>query len=96
VRKKRVRVESDGVSVAEGWRSSGTGYKEYDAIAVSTTRTERRGFERERRTEKRRRREFDGAAEALVVRFEDAFSGITRSAASAACVASFRAFWRRR
>jgi hypothetical protein len=40
----------------------------------------------------RRRREFDGAAEALDVRFEEAFGGRTRSASAA----SFRACWRRR
>jgi len=28
VRKSKVRVESDGVSVADGRRSSGTGYRE--------------------------------------------------------------------
>jgi hypothetical protein len=40
----------------------------------------------------RRRREFDGAAEALAVRFEEALEGRTRSASAA----SLRAFWRRR
>jgi hypothetical protein len=48
VRKKRVRVDSDGVAVAAGASSPGTGYKEYAAVAVSTTRKLRRGFDSER------------------------------------------------
>jgi hypothetical protein len=48
VRNKRVRVESDGVAVAAGASSCGTGYNEYAAVAVSTTRKESRGLERER------------------------------------------------
>ena len=80
VRKRRVRVESDGVSVSEGDSISGTGYKEYVAHAVSTTRTERRGFERERRTGIRRRMELVGAAAALSVSVEEELEGKTRSA----------------
>jgi len=48
VRKKSVRVESDGVAVAAGASNCGTGYNEYAAVAVRTTRKERRGFESER------------------------------------------------
>ena len=48
VRKKRVRVERDGAAVAAGASSPGTGYKEYAAVAVRTTRKDRRGFDRER------------------------------------------------
>lgn len=48
VRKKSVRVESEGVAVAAGASSPETGYKEYAAVAVRTTRKERRGFDSER------------------------------------------------
>jgi hypothetical protein len=61
-------------------------------MAVRTTRTERRGLERERRTENSRRREWFGAWEAESVNVEEELGGRTRSAS----VASFRAFCRRR
>ena len=48
VRKNRVRVESEGVAVAAGASSPGTGYSEYAAVAVRTTRKDRRGFDSER------------------------------------------------
>lgn len=48
VRKNNVRVESDGVAVAAGASNCGTGYNEYAAVAVSTTRKESRGFDKER------------------------------------------------
>lgn len=53
---------------------------------------ERRGLESERRTGSSLRREFDGAADAVLVRFEEEFSGRTRSADEA----SFRSRWRLR
>jgi hypothetical protein len=48
VRNSSVRVEREGVAVAAGARRPGTGYREYAAVAVRTTRKLRRGFERER------------------------------------------------
>lgn len=48
VRNSSVRVESDEVDVAAGASSSGTGYNEYAAVAVRTTRKESRGFVNER------------------------------------------------
>lgn len=48
VRNKRVSVESEGVAVAAGASKPGTGYNEYAAVAVRTTRKLNRGFERER------------------------------------------------
>ena len=48
VRNSRVRVDREGVAVAAGASSPGTGYREYAAVAVRTTRKLRRGFERER------------------------------------------------
>ena len=60
---------------------------------MRTTRIERRGLERERRTGMRRRREFDGAAEAEVVSVSEAFCG--RNSVGD-CWASSRAFWRLR
>tara|TARA_R110002060_G_scaffold25766_1_gene35291 strand:+ start:910 stop:1596 length:687 start_codon:yes stop_codon:yes gene_type:complete len=95
VRKSKVSGERDGVSVADGRRSSGTGYREYEAHAVRTTRTERRGFERERRTGISRRIEFEGALAADVERFEEAFAGKTRSASLAARRAACRRLWGR-
>ena len=59
---------------------------------MRTTRTERRGLESERRTEKRRRRELLGACDAESLSVEDELGGRTRSASAA----SFRAFCRRR
>jgi hypothetical protein len=48
VRKSKVSVEREDVDVAAGARSSGTGCREYAAVAVRTTRKERRGLESER------------------------------------------------
>lgn len=53
---------------------------------------ERRGLERERRTGINLRRELEGAADAFVARFEEAFSGRTRSEVEA----SFRSLCRLR
>jgi hypothetical protein len=54
VRKKSVRVEREGVAVAAGANSPGTGYNEYAAVAVRTTRKDRRGFDSERYVVSRR------------------------------------------
>jgi len=62
---------------------------------VRTTRTVRRGLERESRMGMRRRRELAGAAEAFEVRFEDEFGGRTRSACAAARRAACRRLWGR-
>ena len=48
VRKSKVRVLSDGASVTEVLRRAGTGYIEYDAVVVRTTRNARRGLDSER------------------------------------------------
>jgi hypothetical protein len=84
VRQRSVRGEREGVAVAEGRRSSGTGYREYDAHAVRTTRIERRGLESERRTGINLRMELGGAFEAVVESVDEVFGGSTRSAEAAA------------
>lgn len=48
VRKSRVRVLSEGASVTEVLRRAGTGYMEYEAVVVRTTRKAKRGLDRER------------------------------------------------
>jgi 5-deoxy-D-glucuronate isomerase len=48
VRKKSVSVEREGVAVVAGAKSPGTGYNEYAAVAVKTTRKLSRGFDKER------------------------------------------------
>jgi hypothetical protein len=48
VRKRRVKADRLGVLVAAALSSCGTGYRLYVAVAVSTTRKERRGLESER------------------------------------------------
>ena len=48
VRKNSVSVDSEGVAVAAGARRPGTGYREYAAVAVNTTRKESLGFDKER------------------------------------------------
>ena len=48
VRKSSVSVEREGVAVAAGESSPGTGYSEYAAVAERTTRKLRRGFDNER------------------------------------------------
>jgi hypothetical protein len=87
VRKSKVRVESEGASVREGDSISGTGYKEYVAHAVRTTRTLKRGFERERRMGINRRMELIGAAAALSVSVEEELGGRTRSPCAEAAAA---------
>jgi hypothetical protein len=93
VRKRRVSGEREGVAVAE--RSSGTGYREYEAQAVRTTRMERRGFESERSTGISLLRELGGALEAVVESVEEVFGGRTRSAVAAARRAACRRRWGR-
>jgi hypothetical protein len=90
-----VRGEREGVAVAEGRRSSGTGYREYDAHAVRTTRIERRGLESERRTGINLRMELGGAFEAVVESVDEVFGGSTRSAEAAARRAACRRRWGR-
>ncbi len=59
VKNRRVRGLRFGASArAVDVRKEGTGYKAYGAMAVRTTRTVRRGFERERNAERWRRKEF--------------------------------------
>lgn len=48
VRKARVRVEREGVCVADTERREGTGYNEYEAVVVRTIRVARRGLESDR------------------------------------------------
>lgn len=75
VRKSRVRGLRDGASVTVGDRNAGTGYNAYEAMAVRTTRTVRRGFESDRKAESWRRNEFAGWRAATVVRTEEALGG---------------------
>lgn len=66
-------------------------------MVVRTMRKESRGFDRDRRVEKRRRAEFVGSREDSVVREEDASGGREgNSGFDSAAAASWRAFWRRR
>ena len=62
---------------------------------MRTTRTERRGFESERRTGINRRIELGGASAAVVERVEEVFGGKTRSAEAAARRAACRLRWGR-
>lgn len=97
VRKRRVSGLRLGVSVIVGDSISGTGYNAYGAMAVKTTRTVNRGFERERNVERVRRRECEGWAAAMVVRREDASGGRAGSGCEvfAAAASRFRACLRR-
>jgi hypothetical protein len=76
VRKKSVRVESEGVAVAAGVRSPGTGYREYAAVAVSTTRKLSRGFDSERYVVRSLRRERVGSFEDSVASCAEASGAI--------------------
>jgi 5-deoxy-D-glucuronate isomerase len=82
VRKNNVNVESDGVAVVAGAKSPGTGYKEYAAVAVRTTRKLSRGFARERYVVNNRRRDLLGSFDESVASFEDASRGIGKSVAA--------------
>lgn len=75
VRKKSVNGLRLGVSVIVGVSISGTGYSAYGAMADKTTRTVRRGFERDRKVEIVRRRESLGCDAAAEVRREEASGG---------------------
>lgn len=48
VRNSSVRVLSEGASVTDVLSKAGTGYMEYDAVVVRTTRKARRGLDKER------------------------------------------------
>lgn len=76
VRKKSVRVEREGVAVAAGASSCGTGYSEYAAVAVRTTRKESRGFDSERYVVSMRLSDLWGRLEDIFASFEEASSGI--------------------
>ena len=84
-------MERDGASVREGDNISGTGYNEYVAHAVRTTRTVKRGFESERRIGSNRRMELVGAAAALSVRVDEELGGRTRSPCAEAAAARLAA-----
>ena len=64
VRNKSVSVLSDGASVTDVLSNAGTGYIEYDAVAVRTTRKASRGLESARYVEMIRRSDLAGAAAA--------------------------------
>lgn len=96
VRKSKVSGESEGVSSDEGEMISGTGYKEYDAIAVSTTKTDNRGLERDNRMGIRRRMELLGARDAVSVSVVEELGGSTRSGCDCSAAAALRAACRRR
>lgn len=61
VRNSRVKLLSEGVCVAAVESREGTGYSEYEAVVVRTTRKARRGLVRERYVAMRRRREAGAA-----------------------------------
>lgn len=75
VRNSNVKGLKLGVSVMLGLSISGTGYRAYVAMALRTTRTVRRGLERERREERVRRSERFGADAASLARREEASGG---------------------
>jgi len=97
VRKNSVRVEREGVAVAAGASSPGTGYSEYAAVAVRTTRKERRGFDSERYVVSMRFSDCCGRLEDICASFDDASCGIGYAASvfSVATAASSFAFFRR-
>lgn len=99
VRKRSVRVLREGASVTAVLSSAGTGYIEYDAVLVRTTRKASRGFESERYVENARRKDLAGAAAASLDSCEDASSGSGASDEAsfsfAAAAAAFNRFRRR-
>jgi hypothetical protein len=95
VRKRSVRVEREGVAVAAGASSCGTGYNEYAAVAVRTTRKESRGFDSERYVVKMRFIDRWGRLEDMVASVDDASGAIGYAASESSTACSF-AFFRRR
>jgi hypothetical protein len=79
-----------GVSVVIGLSNSGTGYSAYGTIAVRTTNTVSRGFERERNVERFRRSELFGCEAATLVRIEEASGGREALSAAGVVAAFFR------
>jgi len=94
VRKKSVRVERDGVAVAAGASRPGTGYSEYAAVALRTTRKERRGFDSERYVVIMRLSDCCGRLEDMCASLDDASCGIGYAASEFSTACSF-AFFRR-
>jgi hypothetical protein len=76
VRNSRVNVESEGVSVADGERRPGTGYREYAAVAERTTRKVSRGLDKERYVVSSRFIDRVGSLEEAVANFEEASGAI--------------------
>jgi hypothetical protein len=76
VRKKSVSVERDGVAVVAGASRPGTGYSEYAAVAVRTTKKLSRGFDRERYVVRIRLSERWGRAWEIEANWADASSAI--------------------
>ena len=72
VRKKSVSVDREGVAVVAGARRPGTGYNEYAAVAVRTTRKLRRGFDKERYVMRIRLSDRWGSAEDMAASLADA------------------------
>lgn len=95
VRKSRVSVERDGVAVAAGASSPGTGYSEYAAVAVRTTRKERRGFESERYVVKMRLSDLWGRLEEIAASLDDASSAMGYATSGSSGAGSFAFFLRR-
>lgn len=94
VRNSRVSVESEGVAVAAGASNWGTGYNEYAAVAVRTTRKESRGFDNDRYVVRMRLRDLCGRLEDIAASFEDASRAM--GYASGFSAANSFAFCRRR
>ena len=85
----------DGASVADVLNKAGTGYIEYEAEVVSTTKKASRGLERARYVEMDLRSDFAGAAAAFCESVEDASGGRGTSATSAPAASAFNRFLRR-
>lgn len=81
VRKNRVRVERDGVSVTEGVSRAGTGNIPYAEVVVNRIRKVRRGFVNERYVVNIRRNERAGSCEETVVKRDEASGAIGYAAA---------------
>lgn len=90
VRYRKVSALREGASVTDVLSSAGTGYSEYEAEDVRTTRKARRGFERARKLEKVLRSDFAGAAAAVCDSVDEASGG--RGTSARLDVAAFKRF----
>jgi hypothetical protein len=77
VRNSSVTGDNEGAvsASADDDKNAGTGYSEYDAIAVNTTSTVNRGLDSDNSAESCRRNECAGCREARAARTDDASGG---------------------